>query len=163
MNESIRTVVFVCVGAVVALVAYITKPQLDVKGPGVIKDPTGEPLFADFKDPSVANSLQIKQFDEVLAKVNNFEVTKQPSGIWTLPSHGNYPADAESQLKAVAETFSDLKVIGVAAKDNKEHELYGVNDPDKADVGTKGVGTLIAMQDDKGNDLLRMIVGKDVA
>src|SRR5205814_4235599 len=52
---------------------------------------------------------------------------------------------------------------GVAAKDNKEHELYGVNDPDKAEVGTKGVGTLIAMQDDKGNDLLRMIVGKEVA
>ena len=52
------------------------------------------------------------------------------------------------------------KIIGVAAKDNKEHELYGVNDPDKAEVGTKGVGTLVAMQDGKGNDLLRMIVGK---
>ncbi|MBW8885340.1 MAG: DUF4340 domain-containing protein, partial [Planctomycetia bacterium] len=71
--------------------------------------------------------------------------------------------DAESQLKAVAETFADLKILGVAAKDNKEHELYGVNDPDKAEVGTKGVGTLIAMQDEKGNDLLRMIVGKEVA
>src|SRR5207248_6233535 len=54
-------------------------------------------------------------------------------------------------------------IIGVAAKDNNEHELYGVNDPDKAEVGTKGVGTLVAMQDDKGNDLLRMIVGKEVA
>ena len=38
-----------------------------------------------------------------------------------------------------------------------------MNDPDKAEVGTKGVGTLIAMQDGKGNDLLRMIVGKEVA
>src|SRR6476660_4538536 len=162
MNESIRTVVFVCVGAVVALGAYITKPRIDV-GSKIEGPVEGTALYPDFKDPSVANSLQIKQFDEVLAKVNNFEVTKQPSGIWTLPSHGNYPADAESQLKAVAETLTDLKIIGVAAKDNKEHDLYGVNDPDKAEVGTKGVGTLIAMQDGKGNDLLRMIVGKEVA
>ncbi len=163
MNESIRTVVFVAVGAVVALGAYITKPRLDVSGPDV--DPTGELLFKGFKDPSIAKSLVIKQFDETIAKANNFVVTQQPTGIWTLPSHGNYPADAESQLKAVAETFSDLKIIGVAAKDNdnKEHELYGVNDPDKAEVGTKGVGALVAMQDGKGNDLLRMIVGKEVA
>jgi hypothetical protein len=164
MNESIRTVVFVAVGAVVALGAYITKPNLERDDAVGVNEPApGTQLFKDFKDPSVAKSLEIKQFDEAIAKVSNFVVTQQPSGIWTLPSHGNYPADAESQLKAVAETFSDLKIIGVAAKDNKEHELYGVNDPDKAEVGTKGVGTLITMQDNKGNDLLRMIVGKEVA
>jgi hypothetical protein len=161
MNESIRTLIFVALGSVVALGAYITKPRIDKpegpEGPG-----EGQPLFKDFKDPSVATSLEIKQFDETLAKVTPFIVSKQ-GGVWKLPSHGNYPADAESQLKAVAETFADLKILGVAAKDNKEHELYGVNDPDKAEVGTKGVGTLIAMQDDKGNDLLRMIVGKEVA
>jgi hypothetical protein len=163
MNESIRTVIFVAVGAVVALGAYITKPRLD-RDDVVLGEPEpGSPLFKDFTDPSIATSLEIKQFDEAIAKANNFIVTKQADGLWTLPSHGNYPADAESQLKAVAETFSDLKIIGVAAKDNKEHELYGVNDPDKADVGTKGVGTLVAMQDGKGNDLLRMIVGKEVA
>lgn len=162
MNESIRTVVFVAVGAVVALGAYITKPRLDLSNQKIV-DPTGDPLFKDFKDPSIATSLEIKQFDEAIAKATNFIVTKQADGRWTLPSHGNYPADAESQLKAVAETFSDLKIIGVAAQDNKEHELYGVNDPDKAEVGTKGVGTLVSMQDGKGNDLLRMIVGKEVA
>ena len=128
----------------------------------------GTALFADFKDPLLAKKLEIKQFDEGTARVSSFEVQQQPSGIWTIPSHGNYPADAESQLKAVAETFVDLKVIGVAsdakAQDpKKEHELYGVNDPSTVDVGAKGVGTLIAMQDSKGNDLLRLIVGKEVA
>lgn len=164
MNESIRTVVFVAVGAVVALGAYITKPAA-VRGPeSTAETAEGKLLFPDFKDPSVAKSLEIKQFDEALAKVTNFEVTQQASGVWTLASHGNYPADAESQLKAVAETFADLKIIGVVpTKDNSEHELYGLNDPDKAEVGTKGVGTLVAMQDNKGNDLLRMIVGKEVA
>jgi hypothetical protein len=162
MNDSIRTVVFVAVAAVVALGAYITKPRLE-SGPSVTDGiPVGEPLFKDFKDPLLAKKLEIKQFDETLAKAATFEVTQQSGGRWTLPSHGNYPADAESQLKAVAETFADLKVIGHAGKENTEHELYGVNDPDKADVGTKGVGTLITMQNNKGDDLLRMIVGKEV-
>jgi hypothetical protein len=160
MNESIRTVVFVAVAAVTALGAYITKPRL-VSGPQD-DEPTGQ-LFKDFTDPTMAKSLEIKQFDESLAKVSSFIVTQRADGVWTLPSHGNYPADAESQLKDVAGVFADLKIVGVAAKDNKEHELYGVNDPDKAEVGTKGVGTLIAMQDGKGNDLLRMVVGKEVA
>src|SRR5437763_10997198 len=125
MNESIRTILFVAVGSAVALGAYITKPRLD--NVNVVEGPKeGSELFPAFKDPSVAKSLEIKQFDEALAKVTPFEVTKQSSGIWTLPSHGNYPADAEAQLKNVAETFADLKIIGVAAKDNKEHELYGV-------------------------------------
>src|SRR4029077_13535854 len=97
-----------------------------------------------------------------IAKVSNF-VVAQTGGIWALPSHGNYQADAESELKADAEVFTALQILRIAAKDNKEHELYGVNDPDKAEVGTKGVGTLTAMQDGKGNDLLRMIVGKEVA
>ena len=92
-------------------------------------------------------------------------MTQQPGGGWTIPSHGDYPADAESQLKAVADVLSDLKIIGVASDKavedkKKEHELYGVSDPSKVDVGSKGVGTLIAMQDAKGNDLMRLIVGK---
>ena len=168
MNESIRTLVFVTVGAVVALAAYASRPRLDDSTLDDLGGIIDRPLFPDFKDPLVAKKLEIKQFDEATARVSSFEVQQQPSGIWTIPSHGNYPADAESQLKAVAETLADLKVIGIASEGKnddpkKEHELYGVNDPSTVDVGTKGVGTLVAMQDSKGNDLLRLIVGKEVA
>jgi hypothetical protein len=164
MNEFIRTLVFVAVGGVVALGAYFTRPNLDrgPDGPGG-PDPIDKPLFPEFKDPLLARSLEIKQFDEATARVATFAVMQKPSGQWVIPSHGGYPADAESQLKAVAETLSDLRVIGIADEENQEHELYGVKDPDKAEVGTAGVGTLIAIQDAKGNDLLRLIVGKEVA
>jgi hypothetical protein len=167
MNESIRTLIFVAVGAVVALAAYASRPSLEPPEED-IGNVEGKPLFPDFKDPLVARKLEIRQFDEATARVTPFEVTQQTSGVWTIPSHGNYPADAESQLKAVAETLADMKIIGVASDEKfadkkKEHELYGVNDPGSVDVGTKGVGTLIAMQDAKGNDLLRLIVGKEVA
>jgi len=167
MNESIRTLVFVAVGAVVALAAYASRPNIDRDADNIeILD--GKPLFPDFKDPLLAKTLEIKQFDEVQARATPFVVTQQSGGSWTIPSHGDYPADAEAQLKNVAEVLSDLKIIGVASDKatedkKKEHELFGVSDPSTADVGSKGVGTLVAMQDAKGNDLLRMIVGKEVA
>lgn len=170
MNESIRTLVFVVVGAVLALGAFATRPSLrsDTEDPVRIGIAEGKPLFPDFTDPLAAKSLEIKQFDEATARANSFTVTQKANGGWSIPSHGGYPADAEAQLKAVAETLGDLKCIGVASDravedKNKEHELYGVRDPEKAEVGTAGVGTLIAIQDAKGNDLLRMIVGKEVA
>ena len=74
-----------------------------------------------------------------------------------IPSHGGYPADAETQLKRRGRRrLADLKVVGRRQQaTSSDHELYGVIDPDKAEVGTKGVGTLIAMQDAKGNDLVR--------
>jgi hypothetical protein len=163
MNESIRTLIFVCVGAVVALAAYASRPSIDLP----IDDVGGEgkPLFPDFKDPLLAKTLEIKQFDEDTARVTPFVVTQQSSGQWTIPSHGDYPADAEAQLKNVAEVLADMKIVGVAGDKavedkKKEQELYGVNDPSTVDVGSKGVGTLIAMQDAKGNDLMRLIVGK---
>src|SRR5688572_6010742 len=106
MNESIRTLVFVAVGAVVALAAYASRPSVDdPTGPGSLGPIVGKPLFPDFTDPLVARSLEIRQFDEATARVTPFEVTQQPNGVWAIPSHGNYPADAESQLKAVAETL----------------------------------------------------------
>jgi hypothetical protein len=161
MNESIRTLVFVAVGAVVTLGAFATRPNLDAPPP--VGGQIGKQLFPDFKDPLTAKSLEIKQFDEATARAASFTVAQQPNGQWVIPSHGGYPADAESQLKAVAETLSDLTIIGIADEENKEHELYGVNNPEKAEVGTAGVGTLIAIQDAKGNDLIRLIVGKEVA
>lgn len=162
MNESLRTLGFVLAGAVAALAAFFTRPVLDdreVAEPDIV----GKPLFPDFKDPLAARSLEIKQFDEATARVVTFSVAQQASGRWVIPSHGNYPADAQAQLRAVAELLSDLKCVGIASDSNMDHELYGVKDPDKAEVGTAGVGTLIAMQDAKGDDLLRLIVGKEVA
>jgi hypothetical protein len=169
MNESIRTLIYVGVGAAVAVVAYASRPRLELetRGPGdvintlLFPDPA-DPTRTRALDPTAAKSLEIKQFDEATARPKSFMVA-QEGGVWRIPSHGNYPADAESQLKAVAETLAGLEVIGVASSIATDHALYGVIDPDKAQVGTEGVGTLVTMQDAKGNDLLRMIVGKEVA
>src|SRR5213083_960824 len=139
MNESIRTLIFVAVGAVVALAAYASRPSIDRETDG-FNPVGGTVLFPNFKDPLLAKTLEIKQFDEATARQTPFVVTQQPNGQWTIPSHGDYPADAEAQLKNVAEVLSDLKIIGVASDKSvedkkKEHELYGVIDPSGVDVG----------------------------
>jgi hypothetical protein len=163
MNESIRTLVFVGVGALAALTAFATRPRLDTAAVTGVGSLVGQQLFKDFTDPLAARSLEIKEYDETTSQPKPFRVAQQPSGIWVIPSHGDYPADAESQLKAVAETLSDLKCLGIASEVSTDHTLYGVNDPEKAEIGSQGVGTLVAMQDAKENDLLRLIVGKEVA
>ena len=160
MNESIRTLVYVSVGALAVLTAYATRPNLNPKKDD-LSQATGKPLFPDFKDPLVAKSLEIKQFDEATGRgVKSFMVNQQGNR-WVIPSHGGYPADAESQLRAVAETLADLRIIGVMPESSTEHSRFGVLDPDKVEVGATGVGTLITVQDAKGNDLVRLIVGKE--
>jgi Domain of unknown function (DUF4340) len=156
MNESIRTLVYVGVGVVAVLAAYASRPSNLPPPP----DPVGKQLFPDFKDPLTAKSLEIKQFDEATARAKSFMVSQQGDK-WVIPSHGNYPADAEAQLKAVAEALADLKVIWSQPEPASEHGRYGVLDPDKAEIGAAGVGTLVTVQDAKGNDLVRLIVGKE--
>ncbi|HEX5102185.1 MAG TPA: DUF4340 domain-containing protein, partial [Pirellulaceae bacterium] len=86
------------------------------------------------------------------------------NGRWVIASHQNYPADAENQMRDAAAGLIDIKGLAVASDVGGDHELYGVVEPDqsKLKVGDKGVGTLVAMQDEKGNDLMRLVVGKPV-
>ena len=167
MHESIRTLAYVCIGALAALAAYASRPSLDRPELEGARGIVGKPLFPDFKDTFDAKSLEIKQFDDATARARAFMVSQNAKGQWTIPSHGGYPADAESQLKAVAEALADLKVVDIVNANSEspaaDHAQYGVLDPTKAEVGVTGVGTLITMQDAKGNDLIKLIVGKQDA
>jgi hypothetical protein len=162
MNESLRTLIYVGVAGVVSLLAWINRPST-VTEAGDVTKLTNQPLFPEFKDPLAASSLEIIQFDENTAALRNFKVNKQ-RGLWVIPSHGDYPADAEQQIREAAGSLTNLTSIAVASSSAKDHELFGVVEPDKAKLkpGDKNVGTLVALQDDKGNDLVRLIVGKEV-
>ena len=81
-----------------------------------------------------------------------------------MTSHQNYPADAENQMRDAASGLIDIKGLAIASDVANDHSTYGVIEPNtaKLKVGDKGVGTLVAVQDAKGNDLMRLIVGKEV-
>lgn len=162
MNETIRTGIYVGVAAVVALLAWASRPRLE-QPKDLKRELVNKPLFEDFTDPLAARSLEIVKFDEDSAALDAFKVA-QKSGRWVIPSHGDYPADAETQLRDAATSLVGLTVLDIATESASDHALFGVLEPDrtKLKVGDEGVGTLVAMQDEKDNDLVRLIVGKEV-
>ena len=83
---------------------------------------------------------------------------KQVNGIWTLPSHDGYPADAENRIRDAATQFVDLKILQVVTDDVGKYGLYGVQEPnaDKSAVGDQGVGTLVNIKDEGGNNLVNL-------
>jgi hypothetical protein len=158
MNENAKTVLFVGVAAVAALFAWISRPGLRTE---TEQEFVGEELFPDFKDPREAASLEIVQFNESTAKIRPFHVA-QVNGEWSIPSHHNYPADAEKQLGEAAASLVGLKILDVVTQSPGDHKLYGVVDPDieKLKLGDTGVGMRVTMRDANEKPLLSIIVGK---
>ena len=160
MNEKTRTLIHVAIAGVIALVVGLelarTRPA-DTDAPGVDK-----PLFPEFKDPLAAKSLEINTFDEKLGEMKPFRVAEAKNGRWAIPSRDNYPADALERLRDVAVALIDLKPLDKASEVAEDHQQYGVVEPvkGKTKAGDEGVGTLVTVQDAKGNDLFRLIVGK---
>jgi len=162
MNHAVKTLIFAGVAAVVTLIAVFTYPrQESFKAPDLV----GKPLFKDFTDPESAAELKIVKFDEDVAELTEFDVTRDAkSGLWVIPSSSNYPADAENQMRDAATALIDLEVIGVQSENASDQALYGVVEPDKEklDASQKGVGLLVNVQNTKGKQLARLIIGKAV-
>ena len=175
MNETSKTLVFVAVAVVLCLAAAIpnwmapTEVKLDER--------VNQLLFPDFTDPLAAKTLEIVTVDEELAELKQFKVS-QVNNLWVIPSHGNYPADAENQMRDVATSLLDLKILEArklntsnasaegetAKKQPSSYADYGVVEPrqDQISAGDEGIGTLISIEDFKGNNLMKLIVGKEV-
>ena len=166
MNEKSKTLAFFGVALASTALAFATRPapiRVDA-----IQD-VGEVLFGDFTDPAQAKSLRIVRFDESLASLSQIEV-KETEGLWTLPSHDNYPADAENRIRDATTPFVDLRSLAVAANEEGDHDqsadhaLFGVLEPDvdKSAVGDQGVGTLVTIRGEGSSTLVNLIIGKEV-
>ncbi len=162
MNEAVKTLIYLGVAVVVALVAIFTYPtQEDFQPPDLV----GKPLFADFSDPEVATELKIVKFDEDLGELSEFEVARDSTtGLWSIPSSSNYPADAETQMRDAATSLIDLQVLDIVSQNASDHQIYGVVEPDKQklDASEQGVGLLVSVEDTKGKDLAKLIIGKAI-
>ncbi len=160
MNETNKTLTFVVAALVTLGAAWFSRP----KPIGVdVPDQVGQVLFPDFKDPYDAKNMKIVEYDEELGELSEFEVA-QKNGLWVIPSHHDYPADAEESLAAAANLLVDLKVINVVSNQVSDHATYGVSRPsrEKVQAGDKGVGKLVSFRDGKGIRLAEVVIGKPV-
>lgn len=159
MNENIKTLIFVGVAAAAALAGLGASRWSRYSAPQAESE-LQRMLFPDFHDPLTAARLRISDFDESTGTLRSFEVANE-KGVWSIPSHEDYPADAQKQLEQAATSLIDLKKLSVVTKNPSEHALYGVVEPDdKLEPGATGVGKRVAMEDKDKNTICQLIVGK---
>ncbi|MEN0110319.1 MAG: DUF4340 domain-containing protein, partial [Planctomycetota bacterium] len=158
MKQSTQTLLFIAAALLSILVAVSTRPADATFRPDEL---IGKPLFAPF-EPEDAGSLRIVRFNEESATLSEFEVAND-SGLWTLPSKGGYPADAEDQMAEAATGVMDLEVLAIATESAADHGDYGVVEPSTSiEVGQTGVGTRVALAGEDGSTLVDVVVGKEV-
>ncbi len=165
MNENAKTLVFAGLALAAGLAGWLTRPAPIKLAPseaaGMVE------LFPDLKDPRKVKALEIVEYDEQTAQQRVF-VVKQVKGVWSIPSHRNYPADANRQMADAAAAVLDLKRLGTAVPGSsgtytrEDHEKYGVLDPGGEDLeaGATGVGKRVTLKDAQGKELAKFIIGK---
>ena len=158
MSEQIKTIIYIVVAGVSLLVAWVARPASPSRDP--LND-AGQAFYVDFADPLDAASLQIVEFDEDTASARAFKVARH-DGVWSIPSHENYAADAENQFADAAISMIGL-IRGSNVSDSpSDHELYGVIDPTQAEPGAVGVGMRVTLGSETGRTLADLIIGKSV-
>lgn len=163
MSEGTKTASF-CVAAVAALaIAAVAAWPRRVSEPQASL--VGQPLFEEFTDPLSAASLEIITFNEEEGRPAKFEVGKQgDSELWTIKSHGGYPADALDQMRDAATALVGLKILDVQTRNAEDHDDLGVVEPnlEKLRSGDVGIGRLVTFRDASNNRLASIVVGDTV-
>ena len=160
MNELIKTALFGSVAAIAVLCAVATNPSTD----SIVVESGEFPLTAKFDDPNNASNLKIIKYDEELAELTQFEVSKDSFQRWSLPSHDGYPADAADQIRDATIGFLNFKSLAIASEEQKDHSLYGVVEPseEQTSAGDEGIGTLVEVKDEQNQTVVEIIIGKKV-
>ncbi len=153
-----RTAAFLVGGIGLLLLGLAVQPRFRSKQ---VEPEAERTLFPELADPAKAASMEIVSFDDETATLRPFKVVRS-GGVWTLPSHENYPADAKEQLAAACNELVDRPILQVVSTSPGDHEMFGViePDPEKIKVGATGVGRLVEFRDASGNRLARLIIGK---
>lgn len=159
MSELGRTLLYLGVAVAVLLMAFVSRPRWVAED---IEARTGTTLNT-VGDPLSVAKLSIIKFDEPTSTVSDFEVA-EVDGIWSIPSHQDYPADAKRQMADAATSVMNLKILGVISAKPGDQKIYGVVDPapEKLKAGAVGVGTKVIMKGPKNDTLVQMIIGKEV-
>ncbi len=158
MNEQTKTITFIAVAAGFALIGWFARPAAPTRD---LLDDSGQEFFASFTDPLEAASLEIIDYDEDTSTPRAFKVARY-EGVWSIPSHENYAADAENRFAEAATSMMGL-IKGSNISDSPvDHKLYGVIDPLEAQAGAIGVGKRIKLESESNKTLVDLIVGKEV-
>ncbi len=159
MDETKKTLTFVAVAVVLAILAFIAAPSKFT--PEAFLD-QGEPFFPEFVDPNTATTLEVIDYDEATGSAHPFKVTFA-GGRWVIPSHHNHPADAKDRLAQTAAGVMGIRKDDFRTDNVADHESCGVVDPlEDAITGLSGRGKRVTIKGRSDNVLADFIVGNEV-
>ncbi|MCB9876960.1 MAG: DUF4340 domain-containing protein [Planctomycetes bacterium] len=159
MNEFAKTGAVLGAAAALTALALFTGPRearLD------LFDDQGEVFFPKLTDGDQVAELVVTAFREEQSDVFPFAVKRDDKGVWTIPSHYNYPADAKDQMGKAAAMLIGLTKLAVVSDSRARHVEFGVIDPLAEGVETEGRGKRVTMKDSAGNVLADLIIGKEI-
>ncbi|SFJ37443.1 DUF4340 domain-containing protein [Planctomicrobium piriforme] len=159
MNQTAKTLIFVAVAAVSVVVAagtYYSNRPVDLDDFSDV----GDKFYPNFDDPNVATGLQVSAYDDATGKTEIFKV-EYKDGLWRIPSHHDYPADAQDKLAKTAASMVGVIRQALVERSKAAHKRYDLVDPLEKDASAEGRGDRITLY--KGDEtLVDFIVGKKV-
>jgi hypothetical protein len=159
MNELTKTLIFIAGAVVLAAAAVVIDPGTST--PEVFSD-QGEVFFPQFTDPQAPKTIEVIDYDEATATARPLKVEFKDNK-WRIPSHFNYPADAEKRLSQTAAALLELHKDIIISDRIEDHAEYGVVDPlDPKASSHTGRGKRVTLRDANDTGLADFIVGKAV-
>ena len=158
MIETKKTITYAVTALLLLIAAIIAVPRNVTPDDFMDK---GEQFFPEFTDPNSAVSLEVVEYNEETASAQPFKVTFK-DGIWTIPSHYDYPADGKDRLAKTAAGVIGLVKSDFRSANIADHEACGVIDPLEQTSSLKGRGKRITIRDKNDQILADLILGKDV-
>ena len=159
MSELKKTSMFGGAAVVLVVLALFTTPRR--AAPDAFFD-VGQTFFVDFTDPNSATTLEVVEFDEDTAAAATFRVTNR-NGLWTIPSHHDYPADGEERLANTAAGIIAITKDDFRSENVTDHESFGVIDPLDDGVSTlRGRGRRVTFKGASEQVLADLIIGDPV-
>lgn len=158
MIETKKTITYAAVALLLLVAAIIAVPRNVT--PDDFLD-RGEQFFPEFTDPNTATTLEVVEYNEETASAQPFKVTFR-NGIWTIPSHYDYPADGKDRLAETAAGIIGLVKSDFRSGNVADHEACGVIDPLEQTSSLKGRGKRITIKDKNDQVLADLILGKKV-
>ena len=159
MTELEKTTAFGGAAILVIALALGTAPSRSA--PDAFFD-VGETFFPEFTDPEAATSLEVVEFDEDTAAAALFRVINR-DGLWTIPSHHDYPADGKERLANTAAGMIAITKDDFRSDNVTDHEAFGVIDPlDESVTSLRGRGRRVTFKGPSEEVLADLIIGDRV-
>lgn len=159
MDELKKTAIFCLVAGVLAAAAVVVDPGSAT--PEIFSD-QGEAFFPDFTDPQAPRVIEVVDYDEATATARPLKVEFK-DGKWIIPSHHNYPADAEDRLGKTSAALIELRKDMIISDRQADHAEYGVTDPlDQDAASLAGRGKRVSLRGENDEVLAEFVIGKDV-